>query len=371
MPPSPSQQAQLRKRKGGDHDGTATSKPSSNAPSTGLATYHELKQDPEFHFLADNEAIHTGYRHRLSPWGAFKSAFTLHNETINICTHGLGAILFVALFISFLLYELPSPVKSDVYGAAHGAAQAVGLGDIASGVGHMIEDTVAGVMKAERELEASMHNALNDAASLPRNSPVPTWPLGVFMISAVICLGLSATFHTFHIVSEKWFRLLSSLDYSGIAVLIWGSTLPMLELGFYCKRNVGHVYAAVGTLIALATCYVGVSPQFRTTAYRKVRMSCFIATGCYGAVPYFHLWLTGEPVYPEALPRLLLMGGLYIFGALLYGFRIPESLLPGRFDRWMQSHNIFHACVVAAALVHYRALMTHYAWRQANSVCPH
>ena len=34
------------------------------------------------------------------------------------------------------------------------------------------------------------------------------------------------------------------------------------------------------------------------------------------------------------IPWLLLMAFLYITGALLYGARIPERFLPGKFDLW-------------------------------------
>lgn len=319
----------------------------SAAAAAELATFDELAADPEFAFLADNPAIVSGYRHRLSPWEAWRSVFSFHNETINIWTHGLGAATFVFLLGLFL-----------VEARAHGAAGALP---------HAVSD----VRTAEAALEGRLHGALSGVVRLPPDTPVPMWPLGVFMASAALCLGFSAAFHTFHVMSEDWFVLLSSLDYSGIAVLIWGSTLPMLTLGFYCQPVWEAVYVAVGTAIALGTVVVGVSPSFRTAEYRKVRMASFIATGCYGALPFAHLVLgLGEPVYPQALPRLLAMGGLYIGGALLYGYRVPERFFPGTFDRALQSHNIFHVCVFAAAVVHYRALWAHYEWRAGNAVCP-
>jgi adiponectin receptor len=311
-----------------------------------LATFAELAADPDYAFLADNPAIITGYRHRLSPWEAVQSVFRYHNETVNIWTHGVGAAVFIFL-LGLFLFEA----------RAHGAAGALP---------HAVSD----VRTAEAALEGRLHGALSGVVRLPPDTPVPMWPLGVFMASAALCLGFSAAFHTFHVMSEDWFVLLSSLDYSGIAVLIWGSTLPMLTLGFYCRPAWEAVYVTVGTAIALGTVVVGVTPSFRTSEYRKVRMASFIATGCYGALPYAHLAALGEPVYPQALPRLLAMGGLYIAGALLYGYRVPERYFPGTFDRALQSHNIFHVCVFAAAVVHYRALWAHYEWRAGHAVCP-
>lgn len=46
-------------------------------------------------------------------------------------------------------------------------------------------------------------------------------------------------------------------------------------------------------------------------------------------------------------------GALYIFGAFLYGSKIPERLSPGTFDYIGQSHQIFHVLVLAAAFLHF------------------
>lgn len=47
------------------------------------------------------------------------------------------------------------------------------------------------------------------------------------------------------------------------------------------------------------------------------------------------------------------MALLYLFGALLYATRTPERYFPGRCDFVGQSHQLFHVCVVVAAIVHY------------------
>ena len=40
--------------------------------------------------------------------------------------------------------------------------------------------------------------------------------------------------------------------------------------------------------------------------------------------------------YECGLGYLLLMATLYISGALLYAFRIPEKIYPGKFDIWVR-----------------------------------
>lgn len=51
--------------------------------------------------------------------------------------------------------------------------------------------------------------------------------------------------------------------------------------------------------------------------------------------------------------------------------RIPEKLYPGKFDYFFASHQIFHVCVVLAALAHYASILTALNhWHSQPGVCP-
>jgi len=56
-------------------------------------------------------------------------------------------------------------------------------------------------------------------------------------------------------------------------------------------------------------------------------------------------------------------------GATLYALRIPEKIHPGKFDMWLNSHQLFHLCIVVAAAIHYKAVMQLLAWRDACGGC--
>ena len=43
--------------------------------------------------------------------------------------------------------------------------------------------------------------------------------------------------------------------------------------------------------------------------------------------------------------------------------------MPGKFDMAFNSHQIFHVAVVAAAFVHYKAVMSLLDWRDASGGC--
>lgn len=53
---------------------------------------------------------------------------------------------------------------------------------------------------------------------------------------------------------------------------------------------------------------------------------------------------------------LILMAIFYITGALLYMFKIPECLSPGRFDLWLHSHQLFHTLVIVAGLTYFYSM---------------
>lgn len=97
---------------------------------------------------------------------------------------------------------------------------------------------------------------------------------------------------------------------------------------------------------------------------------CLYQTGFYGVIPMIHISLSGVSLFHDGAYGIALMGALYVIGALLYGFRIPERLFaPGTFDLVFASHQIFHVCIVLAAYVHYLNVDAHYTWRVDHSVC--
>jgi hypothetical protein len=56
--------------------------------------------------LQFNPYIHTGYRPLLTAWGCINSLFYLHNETVNIVTHGKRLTIFAPLCTVVLLVRV-------------------------------------------------------------------------------------------------------------------------------------------------------------------------------------------------------------------------------------------------------------------------
>lgn len=73
----------------------------------------------------------------------------------------------------------------------------------------------------------------------------------------------------------------------------------------------------------------------------------FIAFGLSGAIPAIHYavmegWMNA--ITYASLGWLVLMGALYILGALLYAGRIPERFFPGKCDIWVNFDYLLDFC---------------------------
>ncbi|KAF1779431.1 AdipoR/hemolysin-III-related [Phytophthora cactorum] len=212
----------------------------------------------------------------------------------------------------------------------------------------------------------SVRKGLHILATAEGPHNVPHWPIFAFMASAVICLTCSATFHLMFVVSRSAYMFLSRLDYAGITILIAGSFYPLIYYSFYCHPWLRSVYLVSISTMAALTFVVALLPIFGTPKFLVARTCIFLALGFFGVVPVTHLvWHFGlfDPHVTVMIGPLLLMGLLYTSGAIIYATKFPERFFPGRFDLWFSSHQLWHICVVAAALVHFANALQQYEWR--------
>ncbi|KAF9485056.1 HlyIII-domain-containing protein [Pholiota conissans] len=271
------------------------------------------------HWQRDNEYILYGYRRLQHNWrGCFSSVFAyLHNETINIHSHLWGAVLFG--------YFLATYYQNYVVLHAMSAWQDVAV-------------------------------------------------IGIFLASAIICLVGSAFYHTSGCHSQAVTSYCHAYDYSGIIILIVGSFFPSIYYGFYCDPHIQKFYLTAMGLAGLGAAYIVLNPEYAKPTHRGARTTVFIALGLGAVIPVSHMFLThdfGQLLREMGVGWLILSGALYIFGALLYANRIPERFAPGRFDYFFASHQIFHICVVLAALAHYEGVLSCLRYRMSQPVCGH
>ncbi|KAI8929748.1 hemolysin-III related-domain-containing protein [Entophlyctis helioformis] len=264
----------------------------------------------------DNSFIRRGYRRITNSYaGCLTSLFFVHNETGNVYTHLVGALIFLVLVAGFYA-GLTVPL-----------AASVGWGDVAA--------------------------------------------FAAFYAGAIVCLGLSTTFHLCCCHSRDVLVYWNKADYIGIVTLILGSFIPVLYYGFFCYPTLRMVYIpSFSVLAALPYMSVSLMRRFSSPQYRYFRTGIFVALGVSGVVPLTHIVLIhgfSAAVRMFSVYDILLMGALYLVGAFIYAYRIPERWFPsGIFDIWGQSHQIWHLLVLAAALVHYRAVVAMFLWRHSK-----
>ena len=81
-----------------------------------------------------------------------------------------------------------------------------------------------------------------------------------------------------------------------------------------------------------------------TNQYTSFFVGVFIFFGLSGIAPATHFGIVNgweRSVEEACLGWLILMGILYITGALLYAMRIPERFFPGKLDIWVRIFAIY------------------------------
>lgn len=256
-------------------------------------------------WMRDNDYLHFGHRPQLGSFAeCFRSIFRIHTETGNIWTHLIGFIMFIIATIVFYIKPFCDNCHQDIH----------------------VSDKLIFLF---------------------------------FFIGAMLCLLCSTLFHTVSCHSPDVSSLFSRLDYCGIAILIVGSVIPWLYYGFYCQFYTKLTYMIVVGVLGIATMVVVMWEKFNQPAYRSMRAAVFVSLGCLSALPAIHFIVQyglKESMNQASLHYMLIMGALYLTGALLYATRVPERFLPGKCDIWFQSHQIFHLLVVVAAFVHYHGI---------------
>lgn len=123
-------------------------------------------------------------------------------------------------------------------------------------------------------------------------------------------------------------------------MLIMGSFVPWLYYGFYCHYQPKIIYLTVVIVLGFFSIVTSLWDKFSTPQLRPVRAGVFMAFGLSGVIPAIHyVYMEGwfNDISRASLGWLVLMGLLYILGAMFYALRIPERWFPGKFDLWVRN----------------------------------
>jgi hemolysin III len=161
----------------------------------------------------------------------------------------------------------------------------------------------------------------------------------VFMFSAVLLFGVSAVYHTGR-WSDRAKEIWRRFDHANIFILIAGSYTP------FCLLLLTPRHAAIMLSLVWGLTLLGV--LFRVlwvNAPRWLYVPLYVLLG-WAALLYVDEFFAKAPTAVMVL--LVVGGGLYTLGALVYGFKWPNPS-----PQWFGFHEVFHAFTIAAFIVHY------------------
>lgn len=161
----------------------------------------------------------------------------------------------------------------------------------------------------------------------------------IFAGTSSLLFGCSALYHRGH-WSSRADAILRRLDHSSIFLLIAGTYTPFaltLLDGTEARILLTLVWGGALLGIAFRIFWIG--------APRWLYLPVYIALG-WAAV--FWLGDFAAATTPAVVTMIIVGGGLYSVGGLVYGLKRPNPI-----PRWFGYHEVFHSFTITAFAVHY------------------
>ena len=138
------------------------------------------------------------------------------------------------------------------------------------------------------------------------------------------------SFHTFMSHSERLYLVGMKLDFQGILLLMWSSTVPLAYYGFRCgfSPSVRATYLAATTLLAAACSVATLLPRFSGPDLGPTRAALFASFGTASFVaPIAHGVLAHgfrEHAARVGLSWILITAGFNGLGMVIYTLKVSE-----------------------------------------------
>lgn len=111
------------------------------------------------------------------------------------------------------------------------------------------------------------------------------------------------------------------------------------------------------------------SRKWALTGCWRLALSTLVVHCCSRSHPFLLVSWSPRSPPPRSLSEFKLLNAYYCMTPFCSANRIPERLSPGRFDFLFASHQLFHICVVLAALAHYQGVLTCLHYRMSQPFC--
>ncbi|MNK70969.1 hemolysin-III related [compost metagenome] len=164
----------------------------------------------------------------------------------------------------------------------------------------------------------------------------------VYALCMAAMFGISALYHR-RTWGERGRQRMRRLDHAGIFLMIAGSYTPVAALALPPSSG----SPLLGVMWALTAAAV-LQKLFWPHAPKPVSVGLYLAIGWVG-LPF--LPQIAAAMGPTALALIVAGGVLYSGGALIYALRRPDP-----FPRIFGYHEVFHALVIVASVLHFAAI---------------
>ncbi|KAI0158040.1 hemolysin-III channel protein-like protein Izh2 [Hypoxylon sp. FL1284] len=300
-------------------DATPTQVAQQSIDKTGEKLTHLLEWDdlpPWKQHGSDH--LRTGYR---AESGSIRSCLHswsyLHNETVNIFSHIIGAVLFLGLPFCIFRTEIPPRYKIA---------------------------TTADVVVCS-----------------------------IYFLGVGVCFTLSALFHTFMCHSEAVCSLGMKLDYQGILLLMWGANVPLIYYSIPCELRSQIAYWSLNTLLAGLCSVATFHPSIGGPHLGHMRAWLFATFGFCSVIAPILIGIAKHGIEDQTsrvgLPWILLTALFDGIGVVVYALKFPEQRYPRMFDLFGASHQVMHVMVVLAALTYTKAMLQAFDFYHQHGVC--
>lgn len=249
----------------------------------------------KIHYL-DNQWLKTGYRQmpNKSMINSFSSMFSLSNEFVNIWSHFIPGLIWIAIFFMMIYYR---------------------------------------IMGAE-------------FLGLKPEMPFMDWFVFLFhAIGSIDCMMSSTFFHSVRAHSIWGYHFSLYFDFNGIVALVGTANVLVTYYEFRCYpvlRAVVLVYQAIYFIINMLI--IPFINKYRYTNFRTFIFFIFGATA--GAVMFTKLVILQWGQYPndkfKTLPGLTNTYIMVLISLVIRTLKYPERSFPKIFDIFGASHQWFH-----------------------------
>eukprot|EP00834_Sanchytrium_tribonematis_P006806 NODE_539_length_6273_cov_0.700194.p2 type:complete len:308 gc:universal NODE_539_length_6273_cov_0.700194:4916-3993(-) len=256
------------------------------------------------HYIQDNPFILTGYRICKTYKDSWMSMLYWHNETMNIWTHLIPALIFCGL-IGHIWINWTEPISDK-------------------------------------------------------------WMFTLYCICAIKCFSMSSLYHLHCHQTYKTYRLFSCLDYAGISVMIMGSCILMTYYVYYCNTTMQYIWQTLLIITSFVGIFGPFFDKFAN--HPTLRTICYIISGTFSGLPVgIHIFTHySVPFHDDGIFFFIGMLVCYVGGAAIYVYQVPERFAPGRFDYLFHSHQIWHVFVFVASVMFYCSSLDMMMWREQN-----